>query len=300
MSSPRAVDVHQHLWPPEFVEALRRRRSSPRLDGWLLLLDGEPPYEVSPQHHDVAWRQDVEINTDLALVSVSCALGIEEMVPDQAQELLDAWHDGVANLPAPFGAWASFAVLEPDLAGLATLLNDGFVGVQVPAPAMATPAGLEALAPALELCQSLDRPVFVHPGRVDRHDAAHLPGWWPPVVDYVHQLHSAWWTWQHAGRMLLPDLRICFAAGAGLAPLHHERFAARGGDRMSSDAGVYVDTSSYASQGLRSLAETLGIGALVLGSDRPYAQPTDPELGPEATHAIRVVNPRRLLSANLR
>ena len=42
------VDVHQHLWPAELVEALRARTGAPRLDGWTLLLDGEPPYPVEP------------------------------------------------------------------------------------------------------------------------------------------------------------------------------------------------------------------------------------------------------------
>ena len=28
------VDVHQHLWPPEFVDALRSRDTAPRLVGW--------------------------------------------------------------------------------------------------------------------------------------------------------------------------------------------------------------------------------------------------------------------------
>ena len=46
------VDLHQHLWPESFVEALRRRRTAPRLDGWTLHLDGEPPYAVDPADHD--------------------------------------------------------------------------------------------------------------------------------------------------------------------------------------------------------------------------------------------------------
>src|SRR5215213_5893475 len=36
-----AADLHQHLWPTPFLEALRARRSGPRLDGWELHLPGE-------------------------------------------------------------------------------------------------------------------------------------------------------------------------------------------------------------------------------------------------------------------
>lgn len=91
------------------------------------------------------------------------------------------------------------------------------------------------------------------------------------------------------------DLRICFAAGAGLAPVHHERFTARGGGQLHIDPLTFVDTSSYSRQGLDSLIRVIGVDQLVLGSDRPYAEPTDPNLGDAATAAIRATNPRRLL-----
>ena len=48
-----SVDVHQHLWTPSLVDALRRRTRPPFLDGWTLVLDGEPPYEADPADHDV-------------------------------------------------------------------------------------------------------------------------------------------------------------------------------------------------------------------------------------------------------
>ncbi len=50
------TDVHQHIWPPAFVELLRARTAPPYLDGWTLHLAGEPPYEVDPADHDVAAR----------------------------------------------------------------------------------------------------------------------------------------------------------------------------------------------------------------------------------------------------
>ena len=41
----------------------------------------------------------------------------------------------------------------------------------------------------------------------------------------------------------------------------------------------------------------LGVDALVLGSDRPYGEPLEALLGDAASHAVRAVNPRRLLGA---
>src|ERR1700709_873513 len=50
------VDVHQHLWPPMLIEALRsvpraRRDRSPWLDGWTLYLPGEPSYNAPAREH---------------------------------------------------------------------------------------------------------------------------------------------------------------------------------------------------------------------------------------------------------
>ncbi len=295
MAQQRAIDVHQHLWPEELLDALRRRSAPPRLDGWTLHLAGEPAYEVDPPAHDVGRRAAQEGDRDRVLVSLSCPLGIEALPPDEAQPLLDAWHAGAGRLPEPFGAWASIAVVDPDLGGLKGLLASGFAGLQVSATALATPAGVGQLAEALEVCQTAGRPVLVHPGPVPGRSDEPLPAWWPAVVDYPAQLAAAWWAWQAVGRTLLPDLRICFVAGAGLAPVHHERFAARGGHALRADPNTFVDTSSYGRGGLDSLIRVLGIDPVVLGSDRPYAEPTDPGLGAAATRAIRVVNPRRLL-----
>jgi predicted TIM-barrel fold metal-dependent hydrolase len=289
-----AIDVHQHLWPADFVEQLRARSCAPRLDGWTLHLPGEPPYQVRAEDHDLRLR--TALDTDLAriVLSLSSPLGIEYLPPDEAAPLLRDWHDGVRELPAPYAGWASVHHQEPDLDGLAKLLADGFVGVQVPATELATPHAVERLAPVLAVAERADAPVLVHPGPA-RSATEELPAWWPAVVGYVGQLQAAWWSWYVAGRALLPTLRICFAAAAGLAPVHHERFAMRGGGPLRLDPGVFVDTSSYGRQSLDALVRVLGIDALVLGSDRPYATPTDPDLGAAATFAIRVSNPLHLL-----
>jgi predicted TIM-barrel fold metal-dependent hydrolase len=224
---------------------------------------------------------------------MSAPLGVESLPEAERSRLLDAWHDGVLALPAPFAAWASVADRGADLEQVTAAVKDGFVGLQVGAHLLFDPWALERVAPLLARCEELDVPVLVHPGPVPR--TAHAPDWWPAVHQYVTQLQAAWWSWTAVGRSLLPHLRICFAAGAGLAPLQHERFAARGGGRSKVDPEVFVDTSSYGRQAVDHLTRALGIDPVVLGSDRPYAEPVDVGLGDAARHAITVTNPRRLL-----
>lgn len=291
-----AIDLHQHLWPEPLLELLRARSRAPYLRGWTLHTEGEPAYDVVAADHDVDLRiaRDREAGTGVACVSLSAPLGLESLPRDEAEEALAAWHAGAATLPGHFAAWASVPVVEPDLDGLARLLDGPFVGVQLAATQVTTPGGWEALGQVLRVAELLGKPVFVHPGPTAVVDDG--PGWWAPVVGYVGQLHAAWWAWHAAGmRGQFPALRLVFAAGAGLAPLHHERLSARGGTPGTVDPDVFVDTSSYGAQGVDALIRVLGIDAVVLGSDRPYADPLPALFGEAATRAIRIDNPRRAL-----
>jgi hypothetical protein len=300
MTPSPAIDIHQHLWPPELIDALRSRQRAPRLVGWTLYLEGEPPYDIDPQDHRPKARR--ELDDGRIVLGLSSPLGIENLPPAEAEPLLRAWHDGATELRPEFDAWASIAHLDPDLNELTDRLTEGFVGLQIPATWMSTPASVESLAPVLEISASANRPVFVHPGPVPAgpgstgpRTAEPLPGWWAAVVDYPSQMIAAWWSWQAAGRALFPELRICFAAGAGLAPVHHERFLARGGHPLVVDGRTFIDTSSYSRQGVDSLIRVLGVDPIVVGSDRPYGVPFQTDQGDAAVKAFRHTNPLRLL-----
>ena len=115
-------------------------------------------------------------------------------------------------------------------------------------------------------------------------------------MPYVAQLHAAWWAWTDGGRDRFPQLPVCFAALAGLGPLHGERQRARGGGRGSIDPLTFVETSSYGMQAVDAVIRVLGIDVVCHGSDRPYAAPSPPALGDAALHAIRTRNPGRLLA----
>jgi len=299
VASSGRTDVHQHLWPAGLLDALRRRSAPPMMRGTTLFTDTEPPFEVNPADHDPAARAGQATDLETVVLSLSTPLGIEQLPPDEAQPLLDAYHDGVRELAAPFRSWASVSSVEPDCQALAKLLDNGFVGLQLPATALATPSGLNAVAELIDVCEQRNRPVLVHPGAPPRtDDDGQRPGWWPAVVDYTAQLQAAWWSWRHAGRASFPELRICFVAGAGLAPLQHERFTARGGGRFVVDPRVFVDSSACGRQAMDALTRSLGVDVIVLGSDRPYAQPLDPHqhgLGDAAWQAFTINNPLRLM-----
>jgi 6-methylsalicylate decarboxylase len=289
------VDVHQHLWPAQLIEALRRRARPPRLRGWTLELDGQTDDALDPAAHDPAARaeQALRDGLDLALVSLSSPLGIEFLPPEEADELLDAYHEGVLTLPHPFRGWAAARLTEPDGAELERELERGFVGLQLPATALLDAEGYRTAAPLLDVLDDSQRPLMIHPGAAVSSPQA--PPWWPAVVGYVQQMHAAWFAFREYGRPKHPELRVCFAVLAGLAPLHGERFASRTGLRSVIDGRAFLEISSYGTRAIDATVRVLGIDVLVNGSDRPYGEPMSPDLGAAAVAAMRSSNPARLL-----
>lgn len=291
------IDVHQHLWPAALIDALRQRQRPPRLRGWVLELAAEPDHRVDPRDHDPDARAALAgaEGLELALVSLSSALGIEALPPEEAEELLSAYHDGALALPRPFGAWAAARLTEPDPAALEHRLDQGFVGLQLPATALLDAAGYARAAPLLEVLARRRRPLLIHPGP-PLAAASGAPAWWPALVPYVQQMHAAWFAFRVLGRPAHPTLRVCFAMLAGLAPLHGERLLARGGERSPLDPQVFLDVSSYGTRAVDAILRVLGVDVLVNGSDRPYAAPGPLELGEFVGSALGHTNPLRLLA----
>ena len=329
-------DVHQHLWTEPLIAALAARRSAPRVRreerGWQLELVGEPlslvPAET-PSARAATVRAD---GIDRALIALSSALGVELLAPEEAAPLLAA-HAGLATdralvragrpvgadagaasadaeaesaddrpgsaarpEPARLGIWAATSLADPAEAAreLPAALTHA-AGLCLPAGPLATPAGVERVAPLLAALEAADRPLFVHPGPAAAPDGA--PAWWPALADYVAQLQAAWLAFAVAGRPAHPSLRVVFAALAGLAPLHAERIAARGGPGgAAADPLVFYDSSSYGPAAFDAMAARVGLAQLVHGTDRPVVRPARSPVAGAAWSAIATFNPARLLA----
>jgi hypothetical protein len=63
------VDVHQHLWPPAFVEALRLRARPPMMRGWTLHTAHEAPFTIDPADHDPDRRRELDPDRGRILLS---------------------------------------------------------------------------------------------------------------------------------------------------------------------------------------------------------------------------------------
>ncbi len=304
-----AVDVHQHLWPDAALEALARRETAPRArwrDGaWEVELPGEPAFVVSPADHDPV-RRAAEVRAarlDQALVALSTPVGVEVLPVAEAEPVLDAWHDGAFGHPG-LGVWGSVPLRAgPDeLAERASdVLDRGAMGIVVGAGALTSPAAIEHVGPLLSVLEARMTPLFVHPGpgpaTSGRDVAAAGPAWWAPATTYVAELHAAWHALSAWARPAVPRLHVVFAALAGLAPLHAERTALRGGPALREpDPLFFYDASSYGPQALRAMAAAVGPAQLVHGTDVPVVAPASSRpLGHDVHERMRRENAARLL-----
>jgi hypothetical protein len=301
-----AVDVHQHLWPDAALEALARRDRPPlarwRSGAWEVELAGEPAFRVLPAEHDPARRADEgrAAGIDRALVALSCPVGVEVLPVDEAAPVLEAWHDGAFGHPG-LGVWGAVA-LRDDPEGLAdqaaALLDRGAAGIAVGAGAVCSRAGVEHLDGLLAVLEARMAPLFVHPGPgPETPPAPPGPAWWAPATSYVAELHAAWHAIMAWVRPAFPRLHVLFAALAGLAPLHAERTALRGGPvTLEPDALAFYDASSYGERALRAMAGAVGTAQLVHGTDLPVvAPPGGQPLGRDVHERMRRENPARLL-----
>ncbi len=303
------IDVHQHLWSEPLVEALAARREPPYVSRhgrvWELHLASEAPCTIDIDGDAVNTREAlVHLDgLDVAMISLSTVLGTEGLPGDEAQPLLDAYHDSLGELPRSFAGWGAVPWREASAEDLDQVLARGYAGVSIPAGALASPAGLERVGPLLEQLQSRAAALFVHPGP-DPFGSPDVfadgPSWFPAMTSYVASMNAAWHSFVVAGRKQLPELRVVFAMLAGLAPLHLERLAARGGPaRRAYDTGIFYDTSSYGVRAIDSMVRVVGIDQLLHGSDRPVvAPPAAPgPLGAAAWEAITRTNPAQLFGA---
>jgi 6-methylsalicylate decarboxylase len=295
-----ATDVHQHLWPEPLLGLLAARPEAPRLrrraDGWEVELAGEAPSAFDVRAHDPAARAALARaeGVERVLVAPSAPLGIESL-PD-AQPLLDAFHAGVRDLGEPFAAWGSIALAAPEPGDVDALLDDGLAGLCLPASALSGPAELDRIGPVLERLAAHRAPLLVHPGPAPA-SSVRSPAWWPAMTSYVADMQAAWLAWAAWGRAAHPELKVVWAMLAGGAPLHAERLAARGGPASAvNDDRAWFDVSSYGSRAVDAMLRVVGVDRLVLGTDRPVAEPPSlASLGPAVHHAVARVNPSIVL-----
>ena len=260
-------DVHRHLWPEQFLEALARREAPPRFRGSTLELERQGSFELELRAYSLescleALDRD---GIDAAVISLAPSLELARQAGGRIRPL------------------AAARVLE------------GFAGATVAADALLDLDGLSAL---LDELTGHGGVLFVHPGPCDPPRDA--PPWWSALVDYTAQMQAAYAAWLASGAGRWPDVPVIFAILAGGGPFQIERLRSRDFDvRRTLLPNVYFETASYGRRALELCLATFGVRQLLYGSDGPVidSQPTLRDVrgfGQAVADALCRDNPTRL------
>jgi hypothetical protein len=284
-------DLHQHLWPATFVEALRARTAAPALDG-AVLTTPEGTFEVDLGDHDPESRIAAldRDGIDVAVLSLQPCLGAELLPPSEREGLELAWVDGARALVRESSG--RFRALAP------WRVVDGFAGTSVGASALLEPERHAELF--AEVGAADGGLLFVHP-EAEGPLPPGMPDWWGWTAGYAGQMQRAYLAWLAAGRERLPSVRVVFAILAGGGPFLLERLSHRGVEvRSALDPDVFFDTATHGRRAIELCIETFGAGQLVYGSDVPVVDPR-PTLravrgfGDAVAHLLQIETPGGLV-----
>jgi hypothetical protein len=284
-------DVHQHLWPEPFLDALRSRAAPPQLLGDELVT-AEGRFRIDLAVHEPTTRIQAldRDGIDVAVLSLQPSLGLDALPGAECEQLETVWVESVSTLTA--GSEARFLAFSP------SRVRGGFAGVSIGATRF---ADFERSDAVLGSAAEAGAVVFVHPD-AGRAVSDARPNWWEWIVGYPARMQEAYLAWLAFGRDRWPSLRVLFAMLGGGGPFQLERLARRGVDvRSALDPNTFFEVSTHGRRAIELCVETFGVGQLAYGSDTPVVDPL-PTLdavrgfGDAVKHVLQSDTPSRLLT----
>jgi predicted TIM-barrel fold metal-dependent hydrolase len=288
-------DVHQHLWPAPFVDALRARSAAPCLDGDALVTrEGRFPVDLARHDPEERLRILDRDGIDVAVLSLQPSLGLDDLAESERMELEEIWAESARGLVASSGG--RFVAFSP------SRVRPGFVGISVGSTEL---TDVEEEAPTLDAAAKAGTLVFVHP-EAGRAPPRGRPSWWEWVTGYPARTQEAYLAWLAFGRQRWPSLQVLFAMLGGGGPFQLERLARQGVDvRSTLDPNTFFEVSSHGRRAIELCLETYGVGQVAYGSDLPVVDPRPTldavrSFGDAVRHVLQSDTPSRLLGGALR
>lgn len=320
------IDVHWHCVPARYVADLRAGRGNwpdrivrGERDREFLAREGSGQV-LFPQHYEPDLiRQGLERRRlDMALVSPAPSLFHYELEPAQTERVAATINEGIADLcrsyPQQFLGLATVPMQDPPraIAELERAMTQlGLRGVEIGTNVNGLNLDEPQFFPFFERAAALQAFIFVHPAntvgqeRTRRYYLSNLLG---NPTDSGIAIASVIF-----GGVLerLPNLRLCFAHGGGIAPYIIGRWEHGYKVRPEAQAAipkppleyfrlVYCDCLTHSDAALRYLVDLIGADHVLLGSDYPYDMGDEDPVGIiEAAAGLDEAAKRRILGDNV-
>jgi aminocarboxymuconate-semialdehyde decarboxylase len=286
------IDVHNHYYPPEFIEAIRRGPSKYTVeedaDGNPVLCSPGDKNFVVPGHRDIDYRQGViaSAGIDMQVITLT-APGTTMEEPKQSAYLASLVNDCLATIKQQrsrqFTSLATLPLNDPaaSVRELDRAISMGFAGVLVYASVNGVALRDDRYLPLWERANEHGAVVHIHPNFPAGVEAMQ-DYWLMPLVGFMFDTTLAAAGLVFAGiPKRFPRIKWILGHLGGAIPYLAERLD-RGFeaypecrvniDRLPSEylKAFYYDTVNFDTKALRLALDFAGPGQLLAGSDYPH------------------------------
>ncbi len=286
------IDVHNHYYPPAFLDALRKGGSRLAVrddaDGNPVLYSPGDANIAVPGHRDIAYREAVldQEGVDRQLISLTCPGTLLE-TPSRSVTLAKLVNDALAEIMAArgnrFTALATLPLNDPaeSVVEFERIHSLGFKGVMLMGNVNGTPLADRRFWPLWERASNAGAVLYIHPTFPLGVEAMQAY-WLMPLVGFLFDTTLAAAHLVFAGiPERFPGIRWVLGHLGGTIPYLVERLDR--GFEMFADCRkdlkqppsvhlkkFFYDTVNFDPKAIRLAIEFAGVGQILAGSDYPH------------------------------
>jgi len=287
------IDIHNHFYPPEYIEAIKKGPSNVRVtydadDNPLLHYPGDYNILV-PGHRDIDFREKEleKAGVDMQILTFTTP-GTQIETPKRSEELARMVNDGFAKIMDEhrdrFTALATLPMNDPDASSveLERVFKDlGFGGVMVYSNINGVALSDQRFWPIYERANELDAVFYIHPNYPVGVEAM-TEYWLMPLVGFTFDTTLAAAKLVFSGvAEKFPNIKWVLAHLGGAIPYLAERldrgyFAFKEcRERISQPPSEYLrnfyyDSVNFDIKALKLAVDFAGVDHILAGSDYPH------------------------------
>jgi len=288
----RILDFHNHFYPPEYLDAIRKGPSNVKVtmdEEGNPLLHYPGDYNVAvPGHRDIDFRSEVlrKTGVEMQLITLTTP-GTHIETPSRAAELARITNDAFARIvlerPRQYASLATLPLNDPkaSIAELERAFSLGFRGAMLFSNVNGESLASEKFWPLYELASDRKAVLYIHPTSPVGVEAM-TDFWLMPLVGFTFDTTLAAAKLVFSGVLKrFPDIRWALTHMGGAIPYLSERLD-RGYEAFSECRAnidrlpsfylkqMYYDTVNFNPEAIKFAIGFAGVDHILAGSDYPH------------------------------